>query len=456
MKPTPDALAPVDVAPIFEGVPIVNAAELSAHKLDVVLNLGGGEGDLNLSGSARLGVLSLHHGESPAICANTPLFSEFQQRCSIVRTTVHQCTKSEPAARVICETSSATDRVSLARSQNQTLWKSAALLARALRELRSGVASAPPDSAPHRVRSEAVKTDRSVSNAAMLPFLVRTGARIIRNQLEHHLFDVEWSLALRRGAIDDGGTWELIRAPRGRFYADPFMVREGDQHHVFFEDCPVGRIRGVISWFSIDREGRRSAAQCVLERPYHLSYPCVFKWRGDYYMIPETGRNRTVELYRAARFPDRWELDRVLMSNVTAVDATAVFHEGRFWLMMAMSEMGGSVNDELFLFHAESPHGRLVAHPANPVVSDVRFARPAGTPHHSNGRLIRPGQDSSEGYGRAINLRAIEVWNTREYRECPAGRIEPSAITGGIGTHTINMAGDWTVSDAWRHRFKFA
>jgi hypothetical protein len=144
------------------------------------------------------------------------------------------------------------------------------------------------------------------------------------------------------------------------------------------------------------------------------------------------------------------------MSGVSAVDSTACFHEGRFWLMTAMSATGGSVNDELFLFHADSPHCKLKPHPANPVVSDVRRARPAGMPFLRDGQLIRPGQDCSKSYGQAISLNAISAWNTREYRESPAGRIEPGEFGRCEGTHTINSTGAWTVADGRRLRVKLA
>ena len=39
-------------------------------------------------------------------------------------------------------------------------------------------------------------------------------------------------------------------------------------------------------------------------------------------MMPESGQNRTLELYRAERFPDRWTLDRVLISGAEIGDAT--------------------------------------------------------------------------------------------------------------------------------------
>ena len=45
----------------------------------------------------------------------------------------------------------------------------------------------------------------------------------------------------------------------------------------------------------------------VLREPFHLSYPYVFRWRGQWYMTPETLDAGCIRLYRARRFPADWE-----------------------------------------------------------------------------------------------------------------------------------------------------
>ena len=81
--------------------------------------------------------------------------------------------------------------------------------------------------------------------------------------------------------------------------------------------------KGGISWLALER-GSPTAARSVVARDYHMSYPFVFRWEDAWYMIPQTGANRTVELWRATDFPEQWELERVLLADVDAVDATAL------------------------------------------------------------------------------------------------------------------------------------
>jgi hypothetical protein len=72
----------------------------------------------------------------------------------------------------------------------------------------------------------------------------------------------------------------------------------------------------------------------------------------------------------------------------------------------------------------------------NPIVSDVRRARPAGRIFSHDGHLIRPAQDCSEAYGWRIALNRIEVLTEAEYREVPIGWIEPDGSAGTLRAHT--------------------
>ena len=86
---------------------------------------------------------------------------------------------------------------------------------------------------------------------------------------------------------------------------------------------------------------------------------------------------------------------------------------------------GASSFDELFLFYAdELLTNHWKPHPKNPVVSDVKSARPAGSLFFYNNKLYRPSQDCSFRYGYATVINEIIEMNpeaerisgyTREY-----------------------------------------
>jgi hypothetical protein len=167
-------------------------------------------------------------------------------------------------------------------------------------------------------------------------------------------------------------------------------------------------------------------------------------------MLPESSENGTVDLYRAVEFPHRWVLERTLLGDVRAVDPTLVETEGKLWLFVNIAEPGAAIDDELHLYSAMSLDGPWLPHPANPVVSDVRRARPAGRVFNVNGDLVRPSQDCSRGYGRAVVLNRIDVLSPEEYAETPIARIEPTWSAGLIGTHTYNATGQVEAVDGLR------
>jgi hypothetical protein len=213
---------------------------------------------------------------------------------------------------------------------------------------------------------------------------------------------------------------------------------------VFFEDYDYAADRARISCAEI-RDGSMLNRVTALERPYHLSYPCVFRDNNTLYMIPETGRNGTVELYRCVHFPDAWEMERELF-RAEAVDTTIWIDDGIYWFFVTIEEPNGK-GTQLWLFHASSLTGDWTPHPENPISTDVRNSRAAGAIFRHNGRLFRPSQDCSRSYGYSFTLNQILVLNRSEYREAPGLTVRPPWTPGLVGVHTYGRAGEVEVID---------
>ncbi len=251
--------------------------------------------------------------------------------------------------------------------------------------------------------------------------------------------------ARRRGASRRPFT--VLHPPPGHFYADPFVAEQDGRTYIFFEEYRDADGKGVISCVEMTDDGAFGTPRVVLECDYHLSYPFLFRWRGAWHMVPESGDNRTVDVYRADAFPYTWRRVATVLPGLDARDATLHEWNGRWWMFVTLCVPGGPRADELSLFFADSPLGPWTAHPRNPVVSDVRSARSAGAIYTDGGALIRPAQDCSRGYGYAITLNRIEALTEHEYREAPVGRLEPIWHPRLRGTHTINRSANVEVTD---------
>ena len=194
----------------------------------------------------------------------------------------------------------------------------------------------------------------------------------------------------------DTVSWDKLRPiipPPGAFWADPFILHKDSRAYIFFEEFIYKTSLGRISYVEMEQDGAISKSQPILEKPYHLSYPFIFEYGGEYYMIPETAQQRAIEMYRCTRFPDQWAYHKTIMRDVRAVDATLIEHNGLWWMFVNIAGEGGSTCVSCTSFHANQPLAdEWIPHPMNPIVSDVRFARPAGHIFYKDGKLIRPSQ----------------------------------------------------------------
>ena len=72
-------------------------------------------------------------------------------------------------------------------------------------------------------------------------------------------------------------------------------------------DGPLHR-QGPSRGLRAARRRHRDDWRVALEEDFHLSFPMVFDWNGEVWMIPETGSDHSLRLYRCKTFPTQWEL----------------------------------------------------------------------------------------------------------------------------------------------------
>jgi len=243
-----------------------------------------------------------------------------------------------------------------------------------------------------------------------------------------------------------------ISSPPGVFWADPFIVWSKGMYYIFVEEFVYRKNKAHISVLELDSNGLMTGYHPVIVQGYHMSYPFIFRLDEDYFMIPETASNNTIELYRCTSFPDIWEFDRIMMKDVSATDSTLFNHNGRWWLFTTLDKTGSvsGGSTELYLFYTDHPlSGNWISHPLNPVVSDERSARCAGNLFTDNGVIYRPAQDCTIRYGRGFSLRRVTLLNETEYNEILETEIKPVWDKNLKGTHTFNFDNGMTIIDVY-------
>jgi hypothetical protein len=352
------------------------------------------------------------------------------------------------------ESFGASDPASLRRVADRAYWKLEAALRRSV--TRQVTQSRRGD----RAETPAPAEWHAPSQARLGGHLLRMALGLLRRRAMKFLLREEWFVAVARAPADPLevqaiGAADQLTAPTGRYWADPFPFAKYGHTFLFFESYAYGEGRAQIEYVDLDAASADlDNPSPVIVAPYHLSYPCVFAFGTDIFLIPESEANRTVDLYRAQHFPRKWVRERVILDDVRAVDATVYIAGKRLWLFVNIAPDGASLDDELHLLWADAPEGPWHPHPQNPIVSDARRARPAGRLFMSRSGLIRPSQDCSELYGAAVVLNRVKVLLPEAYEETPIGTVTAQALPGAVRTHTYNVLGDVRAVDGVRRVFR--
>lgn len=339
---------------------------------------------------------------------------------------------------------------SFTQQREQAFLKLPALLVRALHRLACGQLAAPR----HATAVLRQSSPRSLQGlATALRAMAITWHNAIRWQLRKRRRWLPWMVVLREGeaAIDPHAARmhasKAIQAPQGVCWADPCLVDDSGRRLLFVEELAGRKAGGAIACVELDNgEARRLGL--VLKEPVHLSYPQVFQWQDEWYLTVESSQARRVSLYRATAFPLGWQRIEDLVTSWACVDPTLHYHDGHWYLFANVAECGNSTWDELFLFVADQLTGPYRPHPANPIVSDVRRARPAGRLFHYGQSLIRPSQDCAGGYGAGLVFNEVLELSPERYRERVLSRLAPDWAPGLEACHTYSAAGGIEVVDA--------
>jgi hypothetical protein len=227
-----------------------------------------------------------------------------------------------------------------------------------------------------------------------------------------------------------------IKSPLNSFYADPFCFNFQGQNYIFFESFDFLRERGKIQYIKLHEDGRYTNPKTILSKGYHLSYPYIFKYRNDIYMVPESGENNSIDLYRAKNFPGQWEYVKTLIKGIKAYDTTIFEHNKVVYLFTYIP----SQDNALVIYYSDHLMNEWTLHTRSPIIKGDFNSRPAGSIISFKGNLYRPAQDCRLSYGHSLVLNKINKLSTIEYEEEVYDVLTPDKLSEEYsGTHTINI-----------------
>jgi hypothetical protein len=225
---------------------------------------------------------------------------------------------------------------------------------------------------------------------------------------------------------------------QAEFVADPFLFHENDLWYLFFEVYDRKTDQGDIGLASSPDGLNWKYDRIILDEPFHLSYPYVFRYNNEYYMMPETHQLSDVRIYKAVHFPYEWKYQVTILNRRKYVDPSIFFYNNYWWLFVSDTD-----STNLYLYFSTHLTRGWREHPMSPIVKDdLSKARPGGRSFvYNKNKIIR----FSENKLKDTGVRAFEVdlLTPTQYREHEV----PESPVIGPGNPPV----EWFVTDM--HQF---
>ena len=231
-------------------------------------------------------------------------------------------------------------------------------------------------------------------------------------------------------------TKEDVTDKKAAYVADPFMIKVKDIWYMFFEVRSAGSYLTELA-YATSLDGFNWTYQKIIQPDsFFQSYPYVFEWQGDYYMIPECNKSKSIRIYKAKNFPEEWVLDSTVVSGKDYVDPSILRYNNKWWIFASTAN-----NSVLYLCYSDNLNGPWKEHPLSPVIKeDKRIARPAGRVIEYQGNLYRFAQDCKDYYGsKVIAFKILKLTET-EYEEAEEKVVLEAGDLGwnSKGMHTFD------------------
>lgn len=208
--------------------------------------------------------------------------------------------------------------------------------------------------------------------------------------------------------------------------ADPFLFVHQNRLFLFFEEMLFERGLGVIKMTSTkDLAHWTDPVQITNEPSTHFSYPYVFENKGEIYMMPETGCDHNIRLYRAldntlTKFiQDKIILQRNEPKEINSItfdfaDSCIFPHNSKYYLFTSIFKDN---EYSLLLYISDNFDGEYTLHPCSPIAIGNDIARCGGSIIGWNDMILRPCQDCTAVYGGQLHLMQIKELTPTTYVE---------------------------------------
>jgi hypothetical protein len=439
-----------------EYFPVETLKEISRKQPDFLLRFGFNIIRGEVLKVVRYGIWSFHHDDEQKYRGGPPAFWEIFHNDPINAVILQRLTEKLDAGIVLKKAWFKSINHSWQTSLNRVLMEAAHLPAQAANEFFQNKSPGSPDAV-----STHAPIFRFPENRKMLRFLILVFWNKLKFHFEELFMAEKWNIgilnAMQSEIFEAPEKFEPVWSPEplsGKYYADAFVLSLNGYQHLFFENYDYKTGLGELSRFVFeDLKIKNASTNVALKKDYHLAYPFSFSHNDNFYLIPESANNHSIDLYSFDAATGTLNFDCNLLTGVDAVDTTLLYYENKFWLFFTTKSLSDT---HLFIYFSDALKGNYRPHVQNPVKSDCRNSRPAGNFFTSNDKLYRPAQDCSQTYGGAVVINEIEELTEKDFSERRVKILPPfknSAYKKGF--HTFASIGNYTSVDGKKYIFNF-
>lgn len=286
--------------------------------------------------------------------------------------------------------------------------------------------------------------------------------KLFMNKIIFHFNDLfkaeKWMLAytshtyssLMLKGIEEHQLFHMPCNKNEEYYADPSGFYYNKEYHIIAEYYSYKNEIASLVHYSYPSLYESHSNKIEITNDIHLSFPYVFFHQGKVFMMPESSNASSLWLYE---YDGKQFVKKHCIINEPLVDAVLFNYNSKWWIMAARKDSLTNVN--LFIYHSEDLLGEYIHHRNNPVKSDIRSSRSAGTPFIINNILYRPAQNCSKTYGGSIVINRIKMLSEDKFVEENVVEFFSPDKLFNKGIHTLNNFENYLIFDVKKYVFSF-
>lgn len=214
------------------------------------------------------------------------------------------------------------------------------------------------------------------------------------------------------------------------FWADPFFIKYKNKKYIFFECFNYFSKKGAIQCIEL-KNNKIVDKKTILKKHYHLSYPHIFSYKKNFYLIPESNEKNETYIYKSVNFPYRWKKINTILKGEKVCDTTIIYKNKKFWLFVNKSK-GNPIefNKKLYVYRSNKINFKnLIPINSNPVINKFNSSRNAGSIFKKNKSFFRPAQINRKStYGYGFTLNKITTLDLNKYNQVQILKVTPKSF----------------------------